>query len=161
MSPLILWFNDPLSKKELLKLWAALTSVVFAVWFFIPMYLNPYPLEYISINLSPENIAFLIGTSFGEEFTFRVLPILGAFLLFPKNTTVALITGIGMAYFFGMWHEWLLTQKTCLGIGGIILTVIYLKFGGASGEPFRGLIACGSNHTVCNMGAAIIANIAS
>ncbi len=161
MRTLMLWLTEPLSLQKSIKLWMVLTVFVFSIWFTIPMYVDPYPLEYLAIRLSPENAAVFFAASFGEEFTFRAIPILLAYFLFPKNTMFALAAGIGMAYFFGMWHEWILTQKTFLGIGGIVLTFIYLKFGGASGEPFKGFIACGSSHTVCNFGAAIIANIAT
>jgi hypothetical protein len=156
-----LWLTEPLSLKSSFRLWLVFTVLVFTVWILTPILLGVhFQVHYFAIKLSLRNFFTTMSGSFGEEFVFRVLPIATVLYVFPGKTAWAFLAGLGVAYPFGMWHEWILTSKTCLGLGGIILTLAYLKFGGVSGKPFHGLIACGSIHTVCNTAVAVIANIA-
>jgi uncharacterized membrane protein (DUF485 family) len=154
------WLKEPLSQKSSIKLWLACAALVFLIWFVTPSLLAwSYPAQFLAIPLSPRNIAVAMSTSFGEEFVFRVLP--GAVVLYflPKRATLALLAGLGAAYPFGMWHDWGMATQVCLGVGSAFLVVAYLKFGGASGRPFSGLLACGSIHTACNIVSAAIAHI--
>lgn len=158
------WLSTPIQPGTVIWYWFAITILVFTAWFVIPIACGAHVRwEYLSLPLSLQNIAFIISTSFGEEFVFRVLPIVLFLYVFPEKKTCALLASIFVAYPFGLWHEWILTDgasfKTGLGLGGVILSVAYLKFGGAQGKKFEGFVASGSIHATCNALVAFIANV--
>ena len=162
MNRLIRWLREPVLQFSAFKLWLVSAFLVFGIWLGIPMLLGvQFRIEYLAIPISTRNLAATLSTSFGEEFVFRVLPMLTVLTLVPKRTTWAVLACLIVVIPFSMWHEWVITAKTCLGLGGIVLGLVYLKFGGASGKPFRGFIACGSIHATCNIAVIIIANIAT
>jgi uncharacterized membrane protein len=134
--------------------------MVFVIWAVVPVLLTPgFEFEPFAISVCAQNVAIVTSTAFGEEFVFRVVPVMTALALFGRKSIWALLAGAVVAYPFGMWHEWIATMKTCLGVGGVVLTFVYLKFGGAVGKPFNGFVACGSIHGVCNILAMVIANL--
>ncbi|MBI3572470.1 CPBP family intramembrane metalloprotease [Candidatus Kaiserbacteria bacterium] len=154
------WLAAPPAGRSALGLWLGFAILVFVIWLGVPALLGVrFPVEYLAVPLSLKNLAVMASTSFGEEFVFRVLPVMTVLYLFPGRTVWALLAAIVVAYPFGMWHDWLFTAKTCLGLGGIVLAFAYVKFGGASGKPFNGFLACGGIHAACNLVVAVAAHI--
>jgi hypothetical protein len=161
MSTFALWLGKPLPPKSLFVLWLAFAVLVFTIWVLVPIFLGiHFEAKYLAIHLSLRNLAVILTRAFGEECVSRVVPIVLILAIFPKKVVLALLVGMVVAYQFGMWHdEFVYPVQICRGIGGAILAVAYLKFGGASKNPFRGLVACGSIHATCNIATVIIANI--
>jgi Type II CAAX prenyl endopeptidase Rce1-like len=160
MNTLTLWFGTPLSMRSSIGLWLALTGLVFTAWFAVPILLGGFlESQYLTLSITPKVLAVVTGRAFGEEMVFRVLPIVIALRLFPKNIAVALLVGFTAALPFAIWHDRVYSATICLGLGGAILVLAFLKFGGASNKPFQALIACGAIHATCNLTAAVLADI--
>jgi hypothetical protein len=160
MNTAIAWLLKPLAQELYLRAWFSFFFLVFGLWILVPIGLGThFQAEYLAISLSPRNVAILASRSFGEEFVFRGLPLMCMFALFPKKILLNVCVGIIFVYLFGMWHEWVTSANTFLGIGGGVLCIAYVKFGGADGRPMSGVVACGSIHTACNVTVAVIANM--
>ena len=155
------WIAKEPTREYSMRLWVLAFMLVCAVWAVIPLVLDVLPSwGYFAIPLSPRNLVKILSISFGEELVFRTLPILIVLSLFPKRILIAVGAGIVAAYYFGMWHDYVFVQNLCLSVGGVILVFVYLKFGGASGNPFKGFIACGSIHGTYNISVIALANAA-
>lgn len=163
MHAFALWLKTPFPERYFAAYVIGSGIIVSAIWLLIPLTLDihaDFDWRYFEVSLTPRNIAIMMGQgSFGEEFVFRVLPVLMVLTFYPTRIMSAFVAGLGAAYLFGMWHHYPPLTNACIGLGGAILVIVYLKSGGATNQPFRGLLVCGGIHTTLNITLAVLAHI--
>ncbi len=149
---IIKWLSEPISKKQAIIFWVLSFIIVLTFWLIVPILMGAGA-RAISLAIEPSlhNLTVITSVSFGEEFTFRVLPIVTVLYFFPSKTKIAYLVAILFAYYFGIVHERMATENNCLGLGGLVLVFVYMKFGGAYNKPFNGFLACGSIHAGANL----------
>lgn len=159
MKAMVCWVRAPLTPGETIWYIIGCTPLIFFLWFVLPIILGtPIVWEYLAMPLGVHNIAVLLSRALSEEILFRAVPVIVILALFPKSEVLALSVSLPVAYLFGMWHEWVYTTNICLGLGGLVLSVVYLKCGGSRKQPLNGVLVCGGIHATCNLLVAGLAH---
>jgi hypothetical protein len=147
------WLSEPINKRQAIVLWSISFLLVIFFWLFVPVIFMGVPARAITLAIEPSlhNLTVINSVSFGEELTFRVLPVVTVLYFFPNRTKTAYAFAVIAAHYFGIVHERMLTENIALGLGGLVLVVVYLKFGGGYGKWQNGFLACGSIHAITNI----------
>jgi hypothetical protein len=147
MSKMSLFTNlDTCIHKKLLVL-LFYVIVILGVYYLAVCYLNyPYAKEAVVSLFVCENI---FRQAFGEEVVYRLLPLMAVISLFGTNKFALTIVIISMSTYFALGH---LGLKSLIPIGfsGIVLSIIFLQFGGYKKQYLQGLLWSGFAHSLAN-----------
>ena len=110
-----------------------------------------------SVSLSPVEVLSIATKVIGEEFFFRLLPIVIAIRYFGTQVLMmGLIMGAS-AYLFAVAHSFRLGTLPYVSIS-LILSLTFLRFGGLQGSYLRALSGSSIVHFNCNMAIVMYAH---
>lgn len=100
------------------------------------------------------SVVFFVYVALLEETFYRVLPFFLIRIFTPKKYFKPLIFFALILWsfmLFGFMHQFRAINILRQGVGGLVMGVVYLKFGGMSGEVFKPFLAASGFHWLWNV----------
>lgn len=87
--------------------------------------------------------------SYGEEVVYRSLLLAGIMHFATRDIRVLLVVAVLTSLWFALAHG--RSDTAIIVVGGLVLSIVYLKFGGYVGRYMKALVYAGSIHYVGNL----------
>ena len=148
MSTLKIWLETKMALSREIMFSALLVLASLSIYLGLGTVFG-YPFGWeLLVRLTPYTAMIMVKNALGEEALFRLLPLL-IFFAVVKDRKIAIVLFFIFSPLFAYLHIGLISLFV-IGPISVLLTLAFLKFGGATGNHLRGFMFVGAIHAVTN-----------